>query len=216
MKWLQNFGQDDVEVSVFDCRNRHQDVGQLGKIGSSQFASGLSQTNTAGKGQNAQRNVAAPSISSMTFSSGVVTDEVYINGRQVFKPGDIKFSYAGRCAAKGTILIADDDEGMRDILGEIFSDSYRVFLTTNGFDALRVAQDVRPSLFLLDYHMPGMSGIDLYDRLHAIKEMKSVPAIIMSAYLPKGAIGERQVAFVKKPFDCDNLLYIVEEILTNR
>ncbi len=56
-------------------------------------------------------------------------------------------------ATKKIILVAEDDEGIGTMLADFISDetSYAVFLVTNGRRALQVVQQVKPSLFLLDY-----------------------------------------------------------------
>src|SRR5436309_8267462 len=87
---------------------------------------------------------------------------------------------------KKIILVAEDDEGIGTMLAHFISDEtpYEVLLVTSSRKALQVAQGVKPALFLLDYHLPSMTGIQLYDQLQAIEELKGVPAIIMSANLP--------------------------------
>jgi CheY-like chemotaxis protein len=42
----------------------------------------------------------------------------------------------------------------------------------------------------LNYHLPGMNGIQLFDRLHAIQELAHVPAIMLSAVLPEQEVNQ--------------------------
>jgi hypothetical protein len=60
-----------------------------------------------------------------------------------------------------------------------------------------------------------MQGLDLYDRLHAIKELEHVPAIIVSAVLPKRELEQRNLIGINKPFDMDRLLDAIEHVLAN-
>ena len=86
-----------------------------------------------------------------------------------------------------TILIVEDDASIDEFLQRILSEEtpYTPLVVTNGFEALKVTREVKPNLFVLDYHLPGVDGIELYDQLHAVKALKDTPAIIISARLPK-------------------------------
>lgn len=65
-----------------------------------------------------------------------------------------------------TLLIVDDEEGIRKILGIFLADmGYDVHTAENGEEALRVFADVRPPIVLTDIKMPGMDGIELLKRL---------------------------------------------------
>jgi DNA-binding response OmpR family regulator len=82
---------------------------------------------------------------------------------------------------------------------------------------LHFTQHVKPQLFLLDYWLPDMTGIQLYDRLHVRKELEAVPALIMGACLE--AVGDdikqRGLLAVANPFDLDEFLATIESILAS-
>ena len=86
-----------------------------------------------------------------------------------------------------TILIVEDDAYIGEFLERALSEEtpYTPLVVSNGFEALKVTREVKPNLFVLDYHLPGMDGIELYDQLHAVKAFQDTPAIIISARLPK-------------------------------
>lgn len=114
-----------------------------------------------------------------------------------------------------TILVVEDDELIGAFLAEAISQEtpYHPLLVSNGFEALKVTHDIRPSMFLLDYHLPKMNGIELYDRLHASEGLETVPAILISANLPRSELTKRDVLGIKKPFDLDHLLQAIEKII---
>jgi len=118
-------------------------------------------------------------------------------------------------ATKKIILVAEDDEGIGTMLADFISDetSYAVFLVTNGRRALQVVQQVKPSLFLLDYPLPSMTGLQLYDQLQTIEALKGIPTIMMSANLPQAELAKRHIIGLKKPFDLDDLLDLIERAL---
>ena|SRR5215469_1858050 len=117
--------------------------------------------------------------------------------------------------SKKTILIVEDDAGVGAFLVQAFAQEtpYRVVLAADGLQALKIVHWLKPSLFILDYQLPFLNGIELYDRLHEMKELERTPAIIMSANLPAGEVKKRRLINLRKPFDLDDLLNTVEKTL---
>jgi CheY-like chemotaxis protein len=114
-----------------------------------------------------------------------------------------------------TIFVVEDDEevGTVLVLTLLEEGPYQALLVTDGFQALKVVHDLKPSLFLLDYQLPGMDGITLYDRLHAITDLADIPTIIISANLPMRALQERHLIGLAKPFELDRLLHTIDLLL---
>jgi len=78
---------------------------------------------------------------------------------------------------KDTILLVDDEEGIRKILGISLEDvGYRVFKAASGEEALSILRQAAPGIVLTDIKMPGMDGIEL---LQAIKEESPDTEVIM-------------------------------------
>ena len=76
-----------------------------------------------------------------------------------------------------TILLVDDEEGIRRVLGIALSDiGYQVLTAENGAEALRVFKESRPQIVLSDIKMPEMDGIEL---LRRIKKMSPDTEVIM-------------------------------------
>jgi len=111
--------------------------------------------------------------------------------------------------------VVEDDNSIGSILVDILSQetSYHVLLVTDAFQAMRVLRTIRPSLFMTDYLLPQMNGIALYDHLCATNDLKHVPTIVMSAYLPEDEVKKRQLIGINKPFELDELLDTVEKLL---
>jgi CheY-like chemotaxis protein len=53
--------------------------------------------------------------------------------------------------------------------------SSRAVLFPDGFHALKAVRTLTPHLFVLDYKLPGMDGIELYDQLQEIPELEQIP-----------------------------------------
>jgi DNA-binding response OmpR family regulator len=111
------------------------------------------------------------------------------------------------------ILIVEDDIAIRDTLKVVIEEEmmYQVLLALDAETALDMLQAVAPDLFLLDYRLPGMNGVQLIWHIRAIKTHKQTPIILMSACLFWESVNG--VRFLRKPFDLDVFLQVVEECL---
>jgi DNA-binding NtrC family response regulator len=110
-----------------------------------------------------------------------------------------------------TVLIVDDDEGMRDTLTAILKQDYRVLTTSSGEAALALLKEEDVDLLLLDVRLPGISGFEV---LRIVKENYSLIELIMIS-----AINEVETAvqamkhgayhYITKDFDFDALRSLV-------
>ena len=114
-----------------------------------------------------------------------------------------------------TILVVEDDESTGEVLTLAISQEtpYRSLLVRNGQDALHVFQQRELNLLILDYRLPDITGIELYDRIYAIKESKVVPTILMSATNPSEEIAPRDIVLLEKPFELDMLLQVINTLM---
>jgi CheY-like chemotaxis protein len=114
------------------------------------------------------------------------------------------------------ICIVEDTDDIRDLLCEVFQDKggYEVRAFPSGEKALALLQMLSPQLFLLDYHLPGMNGLELIDQLRKIKGYEQIPVLLMSACTPAKDLTTRQhLRYIRKPFDLIELLEVTEELL---
>lgn len=116
-----------------------------------------------------------------------------------------------------TILIVEDDDSIGEMLVEALSleTPYKTIRVSNGMEVLQVLHHLRPSLFITDYRLPLMNGLELYDRLHLTAASADIPTIIMSAYLPEEEIKKRHLVSLSKPFDLDDFLETVDRVLNH-
>jgi len=114
-----------------------------------------------------------------------------------------------------TILVVEDDDTIRELVWLTLSEEYHnhVLCAAHVYEALELVRATTPDVFLLDYQLPSMTGIQLYDRLHIMHGFQHIPAIIMSANLPLHELEERNLFGLYKPFDLDELLELVEKAL---
>jgi DNA-binding response OmpR family regulator len=116
------------------------------------------------------------------------------------------------------ILVIEDDASVGACLVEAITQEtpYMAFLVTEADHALTLLREVKPDTILLDYLLPHMNGLDLYDYLHAHKPLKDIPVIMISASLPQQEITRRQLIGMQKPFEIDELITILKQVLTNK
>jgi DNA-binding response OmpR family regulator len=116
-----------------------------------------------------------------------------------------------------TILVVEDDAdiGTFIVLAISQETKHSTHLVTDGFQALKATYDLKPDLLILDYQLPHMNGIELYDKLQARKELAGIPTIMISARLPTQEIARRNITGVKKPFELYELLRTIEEKLAS-
>lgn len=117
-----------------------------------------------------------------------------------------------------TILLADDEPNLRTLVHTTLEDSrYNILEAANGSDALQLARARKPDLLVLDWMMPGISGIDVAKQLRGNPETAHIPIIMLTARgqekdkaqgLDAGAF-----AYLIKPFSPLELLEKVREAL---
>jgi two-component system, response regulator, stage 0 sporulation protein F len=110
-----------------------------------------------------------------------------------------------------TILIVEDDADIAEFLQQLIEEEtpYHTNVIDNGNVALEQASEMNPCLLLLDYRLPGVNGLELYDRLQEREEIRGVPAIMMSATLPIKELEQRGIYQLRKPMDIGNVLRMI-------
>jgi DNA-binding NtrC family response regulator len=116
---------------------------------------------------------------------------------------------------KPRVLIADDEEGIRESLGLILESDYEVAFAEDGEQALAKLSVGQFDVAILDIKMPKLDGLDLMKRLKAQKV--AVPILILTAYqsveLAKEAVKLGALDYLPKPFDKEKILEAVVDAL---
>src|SRR6186997_1550942 len=122
-------------------------------------------------------------------------------------------------AAKGSVLVIDDEEIMREILDALLTrEGYDVRLASNGADGLELARGRSFDAAIVDVMMPGMDGIATLDELRKADEDLPVLMITAFASVENAIAAMKRGAFdyITKPFKNDEVLIVVRNAVERR
>ena len=116
------------------------------------------------------------------------------------------------------ILLADDDIEVQEIAKSIIEkEGYQVIVAKDGNEALARSKE-KPDLIILDYMMPGKSGLEVCQELKKDAEAKAIPVIMVTAHPgeKERALQAGAVDFITKPVDKSDLLLRIRSVLKVR
>jgi CheY-like chemotaxis protein len=119
------------------------------------------------------------------------------------------------------VLIVEDDKVTGDLLAGAINDErgYRAVTVETADEALDAMGRIDPDLLVVDIQLPGMSGLELYDRVRADPRFRSLPVVFETGAGREQAeeLRARGVAtYVKKPFDLEELVLFVKRLVPPR
>ncbi len=121
-----------------------------------------------------------------------------------------------QATTKGTVLVTDDEPGMRMALREVLQRTgWKVTLACNGEEAVDTLKTGEPfDLLMTDYRMGGMTGLDLLRQARQLRP--ELPSIMMTAY---GTVEDAVLAmkegasdYLLKPFSFDTVIEVVDRV----
>jgi CheY-like chemotaxis protein len=111
-------------------------------------------------------------------------------------------------APDARVLVVDDDRDLRDtVTVALETEGYRVRCAENGAQALAVMHGYRPAAIVLDLSMPIMSGWELLEIVHEMRELSGIRVVVLSALrAPAG------VEHLRKPVTLDELVSTLDRL----
>ncbi|MDX2097690.1 MAG: response regulator transcription factor [Leptolyngbyaceae cyanobacterium bins.59] len=121
----------------------------------------------------------------------------------------------------GQLLLVDDEPGLRDAVQAYLEDSgFTVITASNAKDGLELLQQHSPDLLITDVMMPQVDGYQFLKQVRENPRFKSLPVVFLTA---RGMTSDRIQgykagvdAYLPKPFDPDELVAIVENLVGRR
>jgi two-component system, OmpR family, alkaline phosphatase synthesis response regulator PhoP len=116
------------------------------------------------------------------------------------------------------VLVADDESHILNVVSlKLRNAGFEVETAEDGTEALERALANRPDLLITDFHMPGLNGLEVCQKLRESETARGIPTIMLSArgyHLTQGELQESGISqMVSKPFSPRQLLAAVNEVL---
>lgn len=124
----------------------------------------------------------------------------------------------------GKILVVEDEKDIADMVKTVLeARGHIVLISDDGMKALDIAKTQRPDVIITDLLMPGITGLELCQRIREDADLRSISLVVITSVSEDSSIPDiswKAVAncdeFVSKPFDPYELADRVERILSER
>jgi len=121
-------------------------------------------------------------------------------------------------SARSTVLVVDDEEGVRELIADTLAGKQRDILTAqSGEEALEIIKKHAVDLVLLDLSMPGLNGVDTFREIHELRP--GLPVVIVTGYpdsdLMARALQIGPFTMISKPVDTAQIQKTVDRIVGN-
>ncbi len=118
------------------------------------------------------------------------------------------------------VLYIEDNEEIRDYVKEVLAQQYQVILAANGIDGIAIAKEHIPDLIITDVMMPEMDGHEVMGKLKEDPLTCHIPVIMLTAKSDQDSklegLQSKADAYIPKPFDKDELLIQIENLISSR
>jgi two-component system phosphate regulon response regulator PhoB len=120
-----------------------------------------------------------------------------------------------------TILVVEDEPGIQEVLKfNLGQHGHDVIVAGDGEDALSLLRGALPDLILLDWMLPGMSGIDVAKRIRADARLRAIPIIMLTARTEERdkvqGLDTGADDYITKPFSPRELMARIKAVLRRR
>lgn len=118
-------------------------------------------------------------------------------------------------AEQERVLVVDDDRAQRALLSRLLTGAgYRVDAAANGSEALRMADEQHYAIVVLDFEMPGLNGVELFEQL--IERQPRLRGVIVTAYASLGTVYPAMCVGISrvlaKPVSAEELCQVVDRL----
>jgi len=112
-------------------------------------------------------------------------------------------------------MIVDDDRTMVKLLKTLLElDDFEVSIVANGGEVLERAQQIQPDIFLMDYHLADVDGVEVVRALRASSQFAATPIVVTSGLdVEDEVIAAGANRFLIKPFEPASLPQLFAELV---
>ncbi len=141
------------------------------------------------------------------FDIPAIGKKYQFTARQILYPGYCSITCVEKPAdrpVKKHILIADDVEDIREMLGDLLQDDYEIYYASDGLETMETLRTHKDeiALVILDLYMPKMTGWDVMGLMQEDDELKDIPVIVLTVDLEAevDCLKMGAMDFIPKPF----------------
>jgi len=113
------------------------------------------------------------------------------------------------------IVLVESHDAFADLLREVVwqETSCKIFRVSTGEQALRIVPQLRPDLLIVNFQLSDMTGVAVFEQLHTIQDLVSLPIILLSTHQLWTRTGPSPSICVDQPLNVDDLLQIIAAAL---
>jgi len=117
-----------------------------------------------------------------------------------------------------TILVCDDEDSLRELIRAVLGDGYAYLEARDGDEALEILASTLPDVVILDLMLPRTSGTEVLAAIRTDPRLAGLQVVVVSAWshLEREALAAGADRFVPKPFEPDDLIAVVDELVRAR
>jgi two-component system, cell cycle response regulator DivK len=116
------------------------------------------------------------------------------------------------------LIIEDNEQNMYLMTFLLENYGFKIIQAFNGKDGIRLTQETKPDVILLDIQLPEMNGYQVAEELRKDRTMEAVPIIAVTSYAMAGdkerALAAGATGYIEKPINPDTFISQLQEYLS--
>jgi len=136
---------------------------------------------------------------------------------EVPTPSELRAMIRRTSAEEGgrRVLVVDDETDIAEAVAALLaSEGYTVEMAYDGPHALRKVEEFRPDLLVMDFHMPGLNGVEVCAELKEHEGTRHIPIVLATASMVDLSVfGTLANGFLMKPYNRDFLVGFVKRLV---
>ena len=120
---------------------------------------------------------------------------------------------------KKILIVEDNEKNMKLVRDILRHQGFETLEAVNGLDGVRLAEQQRPDLVLMDIQLPDIDGIEALGRIRTVASLDTTPVLAVSASVmpddQQKIISSGFDAFITKPINLKQFLETVQRFLKN-